>query len=470
MTCQPRETRRRNCLLNCRRLPTVSVRKAGYRPAPREASNTPSLSSTARAIKRNKSYHHTATRVFALWKSEAAYFSGIICERVGPIDRFKIQFDDGDEDVVDLKNLRRLELRVGDRVSVIESQEKATVTNVDGQNYGTVVVQLTDEPTAELKVEVIGIKIQSRAISSQWAERTISLDEIVTLVSTTKSETPSSLRNSSTVLNKKVLAKVGIVVTMSVGYDREKEKESILRIIRNIGGTVLDDWSDIFSLAGEYSSNKKRWVITSDSIGTETKLDIHQVFLISDAANAKPRYLTALALGIPCVSVAWLEALSSGQCMVSDWPSYLLSAGYSDTLGARVTQMVDLDWGTTLDHLTGIMSNKVPTKLFSKMSVLVLGQEYFPPPAKGKKGNAGVGDEKGNDSGRFIPRIIVSMGAARVEAVPELKYSSKPDLKDFQYVIVKELHERPSVGGEKYVSMEWVKDCLIAGRMFPPRG
>ncbi|KAH9043147.1 hypothetical protein EDB85DRAFT_916951 [Lactarius pseudohatsudake] len=450
-----------------RRLPTVPIRKARNRSTPREASKTPSL---ARATKRHKSHHPTATRVFALWKHEAAYFSGIISERVGPIDRFKIQFDDGDEDVVDLKNIRRLELRVGDRVSVIESQEKAMVANVDGQNHGTVTVEPTDAPENEFEVEINGIKIQSRAISAQWQDRTIGVDEIVTLVPTTKAETPSSWRNSNAGLNKKVLAKVGIVVTMSVGYEREKEKESILRVIRNIGGTVLDDWSDIFSLAGEYSSNKKRWVVTSDSIGTETKLDIHQVFLISDAANAKARYLTALALGIPCVSVTWLEALSSGQCSVSDWPSYLLSAGYSDTLGARVTQMVDIDWGTTLDHLTGIMSNKVPTKLFSKMSVLVLGQEYFPPPAKGKKGTAGVSDEKSSEGGRFIPRIIVSMGAARVEAVPELKYSSNPDLKDFHYVIVKELHERPQVGGEKYVSMEWVKDCLIAGRMFPPRG
>lgn len=84
-----------------------------------------------------------------------------------------------------------------------------------------------------------------------------------------------------------------------------------------------------------------------------------------------------------------------------------------------------------------------------------------------RKGTSGFGDEKSSDGGRFIPRIILSMGAARVEAVPELKYSSNPDLKDFQYIVVKDLHERPSVGGEKYVSMEWVKDCLIAGRMFP---
>jgi hypothetical protein len=300
--------------LNRRRLPTMPIRKAGYRSVPREASKTPSLASTARAAKRNKSHYSAVTQVFALWKQDAAYFSGTVCERVGQSDRFQIQFDDGDEDVVDLKNLRRLELRVDDRVSIIESKDKAIVANVDGQNYGTVMVRLTDNLANELKVPVVGIKIQSRAISAQWEDRTINLDEIVTLVPTMKSETPSSLRNSNTGLNKKVLAKVGIVVTLSVtvGCDREKEKESILRVIRNIGGTVLDDWSDIFSLAGEYSSNRKRWVITSDSIGTETKLDIQQVFLVSDAANAKPRYLTALALGIPCVSVAWLEALSSG--------------------------------------------------------------------------------------------------------------------------------------------------------------
>ncbi|KAH9050685.1 hypothetical protein EDB84DRAFT_1555318 [Lactarius hengduanensis] len=424
-----------------RRLPTVPIRKARNRSTPREASKTPSL---ARATKRHKSHHPAATRVFALWKHEAAYFSGIISERVGPIDRFKIQFDDGDEDVVDLKNIRRLELRVGDRVSVIESQEKAMVANVDGQNHGTVTVQPTDAPENEFEVEINGIKIQSRAISAQWQDRTIGVDEIVTLVSTTKAETPVFLEELECRFEQEGAGQSG--------NRRHDEKESILRVIRNIGGTVLDDWSDIFSLAGEYSSNKKRWVVTSDSIGTETKLDIHQVFLISDAANAKARYLTALALGIPCVSV---HLTFSKQCAVSDWPSYLLSAGYSDTMGARVTQMVDIDWGTTLDHLTGIMSNKVPTKLFSKMSVLVLGQEYFPPPAKGKKGTAGVSDEKSNEGGRYIPRIIVSMGAARVEAVPELKYSSNPDLKDFHYVIVKELHERPQVGGEK---------------MFPPRG
>jgi DNA repair protein Crb2 Tudor domain/BRCA1 C Terminus (BRCT) domain len=295
---------------NRRGLVPVPLRKAAYRSAPRAASKTPSIVATARALKRN--YHPAATRVFALWKQAAAYFSGIAYERTGQSDRFKISFDDGDEDVVDVKNLRKLELRVGDRVSIIESQEKAIVANVDGQHGGFVTVRIVDDPTTELEVQVAGIKIQSRAIGSQWGNRTINTDEIVTLVSTRKTETPTSLRNSSTSLNKKVLTKVGIVVTMSVGSDWEKEKEIIMRIIKTNGGTVLDDWSDIVALAGEYSANKKRWVITSDNIGIEMKHDIQQVFLVSDAANTKPRFLTALALGIPCLSVEWLRHLSSG--------------------------------------------------------------------------------------------------------------------------------------------------------------
>lgn len=293
------------------RLHSAFPRKAAYRSASRATNNTLPMVSGSRSTKRSKN-HPIATRVFALWKQDAAYFSGIVCDRAGQPDRFRIQFDDGDEDVVDLRNLRWLEFQIGDRVTIIDSQEKATIVNVDKQQYSMVTVQLIDDPAVKMEVEVFGIKIQSRAVKSQWGNRMVNADEIVTVIPITKSETPSSLRNSSTSLGRKVLNKVGIVVTLSVGCDREKEKEAIMRIIKTNGGTVLDDWSDVFSLAGEYSTNKKRWVITSDNVCTDRKHDIQQVFLVSDAPNTKPRFLTALALGVPCLSVDWLRALSSG--------------------------------------------------------------------------------------------------------------------------------------------------------------
>jgi DNA repair Crb2-like protein len=303
-----------------RRRPPASRRKAAYKSSPRMTSNTPTMVSVARSTKRNNNHRPMATRVFALWKQDAAYFSGIVFERVGQSDRFKINFDDGDEDLVDVKNLRRLQLQIGDRVSIIDSHEKATVAIVDGQRQDSVTVRLTDDPSAELeKVKISGLKIQSRAIRSQWGNRAMNADEIVTVASRIKLETPSTLRNSSASLSKRVLSRVGIVVTLSVGRDWEREKDMITRIIRTNGGTVLDDWSDIFSLAGEYKCNRKRWVITSDNIGAEMKDDIQQVFLVSDAPNAKPRFLTALALGIPCLSVEWLRSLSSGVSFTAEF-------------------------------------------------------------------------------------------------------------------------------------------------------
>lgn len=69
-----------------------------------------------------------------------------------------------------------------------------------------------------------------------------------------------------------------------------------------------------------------------------------------------------------------------------DWQPFLLSAGYSDTLGARISQLVDLDWGNCTEHLTDIMDSEVPIKLFSQKTVLCVGAELVPlPPNRAKK-------------------------------------------------------------------------------------
>src|SRR5258708_9550414 len=203
-----------------RRRPPASRRKAAYKSPSRMTSNTPTMASVARSIKRNNDHRPMATRVFALWKQDAAYFSGIVFERVGQSDRFKINFDDGDEDLVDVKNLRRLQLQIGDRVSIIDSHEKAIVAIVDGRRQDSVTVRLAADPSAELeKVKISGLKIQSRAIKSQWGNRAMNADEIVTMASRIKPGTPSTLRNSSASLSRRALSRVGIVVTLSVGRD-----------------------------------------------------------------------------------------------------------------------------------------------------------------------------------------------------------------------------------------------------------
>lgn len=68
----------------------------------------------------------------------------------------------------------------------------------------------------------------------------------------------------------------------------------------------------------------------------------------------------------------------------------------------------------------------------------------------------------------MVPRIILCMGASRVEAVAKLEHASRP-LSKYDYVVVKDASnmDDPHLEGANCVHFGWVKDWLIAGRMLP---
>ena len=56
----------------------------------------------------------------------------------------------------------------------------------------------------------------------------------------------------------------------------------------------------------------QQWTLTAKDIQWRRTKDIDRVFLISDGTHQKPKFLIALALGIPCVDVEWLKAVMDG--------------------------------------------------------------------------------------------------------------------------------------------------------------
>ena len=130
------------------------------------------------------------------------------------------------------------------------------------------------------------------------------------------------------------------------------------------------------------------------------------------------------------------------------------------------------------------MSNAVASKLFAEKSILCVGPEMVPQP-KGKRvclislvttalsytdyiifKRAGI-DEKSQEAINAVARIILSMGADRVEAVTELKYADN-NLLDYDYVVIREAtHYQPELSECLTVHWGWVKDCLIASRYLP---
>jgi len=170
--------------------------------------------------------------------------------------------------------------------------------------------------------------------------------------------------------------------------------------------------------------------------------------LLSDEASQTPKYLLALALGIPCLRLDFINhAIQTGDL---DWMMHLLPTGFSDFLNCRVSQFVNVDWGDGADDLKDLMNNSVAHKVFKGKKIMCVSPEVL-----AKK------------TPMSIPRIMLAMGADCVETVREIKHASH-DLAHFDYIVNKDNSERvATLRGYTVVSWEWVKEALISGRLPP---
>jgi hypothetical protein len=372
--------------------------------------STPALSSRPNkrlrsVISASRTISEPATRVFALWKQDSYYYSGIIHSHINSA-KYLVKFDDGTEDNVDVSKMRRCELTVDDEVILVEDDRRAKVKEVQSNLPGAIVEVDDGDEVEVFDVGVQDIRVAGRAILKQWQNRLLNVDEIVPMLkpkSLKSTPSPSKASMFSTTSIKggrgKALNRTGLVITLSPGNEnRERDRDDVMLAIKSNGGTVIEDWSHIFPIEGTHSNFNKRWVAIAEDIRWVPKDGIQRVFLLADDANQKPKFLIALALGIPCLSFEWLHAtvdkVNTSLCdrlylliqhqAIKDWQPYLLPAGFCEPLNARVSQMVDLDWGNCTENLSDIMSNQVASKLFTKKSILCLGAEFVPLP-KGKK-------------------------------------------------------------------------------------
>ncbi|KAL4067936.1 hypothetical protein J3A83DRAFT_4359790 [Scleroderma citrinum] len=407
-----------------------------------------------------------ATRVFALWKQDGHFYSGTIHSATTRQrnSKYLVKFDDGTDDEVVLKNLRRCELMVGDNVILMSNDVRAKVSDVSEMESRSVIqVKVDDgESIVTSEVEFRDIRIANRTLQVQWKNRILDPGSIVPVVK------PKSLQDITTPSKQSLaslsgkprreLAKTGFVVTLSVkNTDPDQTKDDTMQAIKQNGGQVVDDWSSVFTMEGRYSQSSKRWTVTPEDFHLREDVDLDRVFLLSDDANQKPKFLIALALGIPCLNFEWLTKTTKP---AQDWQPFLLPAGYSETLGARISQLVDLDWGNCSEYLQDILSNQVAPKLFSNKTFLCVGADFVPP-HRGRKNASNV------ESTRAVPWIILCMGASRVEAVTDIEQVPSKELQGFDYVIVKDLADIEDPEVMTVANIGWVKECLISSRIVP---
>ena len=344
------------------------------------------------------------TRVLAYYSQNNRYYPAWVHALSG--SRAHVKYFDGDEDTsVSISKLYRLNFQIEDTVCYeINSTKQATIVDVsDIASKDEIRVCIMDGPRRKdyETVSVGDIHIPSRVVQSQWKDRAI--DELEIMPATGRKQpraTPSPSktsmlsRSSSRQMGNRDIAnhaldRYGFVITLSVGDNRAREKEALEATVTRLGGVVLEDWSKLLSLDGKHSGKgNKQWSLESKDVKyapsrdpkTASAIDaVEKVFLLSDKENKKPRYLLALALGIPCVSAEWLDEVQrSGTDALESWPRYLLPAGSSETFETRISQTVDLEWGMVHEHLKEIMDNKVPARVLEGKHILCLGPDLFP--------------------------------------------------------------------------------------------
>ena len=293
-----------------------NVSRASAKPSAR---STPALAS--RPTKRLRSvtsstraFSEPATCVFALWKQDSYYYSGTIYSHSAST-KYLVKFDDGTEDTVDISKMRQCEPMVDDEVILAGDGRRAKIKKVQGGSNG-VIVEVDDGDELEVfSVTVQDFRIAGRTILKQWKNRMLEAETIVPVLRPKPlKSTPSPSKGSvlSTTSTKggrsKILNKTGIVITLSpTNENREKEKDKVVHAIKNHGGTVIEDWSQIISMGGKHSNSNKRWVAVAEEARWAAKDNLQRVFLLADDINQKSKFLIALALGIPCLSFDWLH-------------------------------------------------------------------------------------------------------------------------------------------------------------------
>lgn len=237
------------------------------------------------------------------------YYPGTVCVEITPSDPapastlFTVQFDDGFEEDVDVEYMRQFQLEPDDVVRVTRRRKGRTrvcpAQVLDVERWDTAEVaevhELDQGPDAD-DYDIKGkyLSVSEDRIYDQWNERRVSTR---TLLRDQDFDQPA---------HNDCLSGMGFIITLP---DIPKSKRSLMKLIEVSGGLVYDDWSAIVSFNGSVEVAGKRIVgRTADMrIGKDSrKAPPSALFCLTNEPRTTPKYIIALALGVPCLSIDWV--------------------------------------------------------------------------------------------------------------------------------------------------------------------
>ncbi|KAG8881403.1 hypothetical protein FRB97_009598 [Tulasnella sp. 331] len=449
------------------------------------------------------------SRVFAKWSKNKFFYPGTVVSRSEKTpNKLTVRFDDDTFTDVDVSKVRLGILQLGDVVQVVDRwRETGVVRDVSGwtkEERWSVEIALKDKDGDEEQMVCEGknLRVHEKEINRQWDDRMLGVDEVevssdvltggeqsaeappepepvspepqahpnrsarrrsstraapVAVVPRSATRRPSGSGAASGEAKRGVFSTIAFVITMhpTARSDAAKDRErtSLRQDITQGGGTVYDSWDSLYTIQGKDGITDRRdvrWIGPRRGVTT--------VLLLADQPTQTAKYLMALALGVPCVSSAWIKDRTAG--LDFGWRSYLLAAGRSNYLGTEVSQLFDQAWSTDESLLHDVFRSRIVRRPWMDLRILCVF-------SGGKRKS---GDPQANQR---YPQMMVAMGAESVEVVTNVKNASNV-ICTYDYVVLADENlvgmtkELKGAGAKQVGGVNWFKQCLITGLALSP--
>lgn len=113
----------------------------------------------------------------------------------------------------------------------------------------------------------------------------------------------------------------------TMGHYRTTDKAALQHRVLQEGGVIVDDMSDLVMVIDDDDGEVELEFKTS---GKFSKLE--NIYLLADRPFPSEKYLMAVALGVPCLSTAWIDESHEHKKLLDPW-DFSLGSGYSYRLG-----------------------------------------------------------------------------------------------------------------------------------------
>ncbi|GAA5967974.1 hypothetical protein JCM11641_003685 [Rhodosporidiobolus odoratus] len=443
-------------------------------PANTEARSNASLSRSKSRLPSSVPF----SRCLAMWRDDKYFYPGTIASISGGL--FVLVFDDGSTGRIKPEELRRCDLQTGDLVQywgndfdtetqcaalsddvrVIRVERNTSGDDVDGpleQDDIVVAASTNDDEGRIHRLNLLAVRISPRH-SQQLDNRKLTIEELMMfgcregtpIVPLQLAKPPKPIVVKPFEPNAATSGLFGKMAFLNTSSD----KNALSRQIESNGGTVID-WEHLLSVNVEKGSTNPPSIFFP-RIDFER---VDEIFLLADRPCTTSKYLIALALGIPCLSKAFVTLSVEGKTRLP-WQRFVLPAGYvqelkTQALGGQLEAIrkpsFDLDSLKQVYETGGV---------FKDHSFLVVDS--------GKKLRSKDEKESAARHSYTILALVAAASASLVHFVASPVDASSAQGYDFVFVDEEsKTLPRPLATHKGLVNIVWVKQCLMAGRLLP---